>query len=80
MRHILRRAACARRVKAHPHVGKEQVMPKPKKLTRGNLNSLGREAMRGQGNYFGRLATSLRSRAEEYDHRAQAFLLGDETS
>jgi len=47
MTHILRRAACARRVKAHdPHVGKEQVMPKPKKLTRGNLNSLGREAMR----------------------------------
>ena len=25
-------------------------------------------------NYFGRLAASLRSRAEEYDHRAQALL------
>jgi hypothetical protein len=24
--------------------------------------------------YFGRLATSLRSRAEEYDHRARALL------
>src|SRR5215208_2181947 len=24
--------------------------------------------------YFGRIATSLRSRAEEYDHRAQALL------
>ena len=24
--------------------------------------------------YFGRLAASLRSRAEEYDHRAQALL------
>ena len=40
-----------------------------------HYNARKREEHRRQWcDYFGRIATSLRSRAEEYDHRAQALL------